>query len=90
MAKTALDKLLGVLNADERSRTSTGRSPQAPEACASANSATSASVQGYTVGTEYRVGPPFCQAISTVKMKNAEIANSSSKAKDSAIPAFDV
>ena len=29
-------------NADERSRTSTGRSPQAPEACASANSATSA------------------------------------------------
>jgi hypothetical protein len=30
------------VNADERSRTSTGRSPQAPEACASANSATSA------------------------------------------------
>ncbi|GEM_PF-5196919 len=29
-------------NADERSRTSTGVSPQAPEACASANSATSA------------------------------------------------
>ena len=31
-------------NADERSRTSTGQSPQAPEACASANSATSAAV----------------------------------------------
>jgi hypothetical protein len=30
------------MNADERSRTSTSLSPQAPEACASANSATSA------------------------------------------------
>ena len=31
-------------NADERSRTSTSLSPQAPEACASANSATSAAM----------------------------------------------
>ena len=36
--------LLMGLNADERSRTSTSRSSQAPEACASANSATSARV----------------------------------------------
>ena len=39
--KTFLYDLNGY-TADERSRTSTGRSPQAPEACASANSATSA------------------------------------------------
>ncbi len=41
IVKTFLCGLSGSI-ADERSRTSTGRSPQAPEACASANSATSA------------------------------------------------
>ena len=36
-----------ILHADERSRTSTGLPPQAPEACASANSATSAGNGNY-------------------------------------------
>lgn len=46
-------------NADERSRTSTGRSPQAPEACASANSATSAA---YGIIRDLSVGvKDFCR-----------------------------